>query len=686
MKVKLKFDMDTVKEFGKEHGEKFGLAFAVLIMGMFIVKAASRDHLPDKYQPDKIKDKSDEAQKKITSLKTPPAAQDVGYVDFVSLVSKEPAHAPPMNIRAISQEPFPDPVKRVDPTYFAIEDVRVTPFRGGLVLAVGPAAGQGGGNVAAPAAGPAAGGLAPGRAAPARAGGLRPGAGAQVRPALGAPAGGLAGGGLQNGAAQGPIPFPADFKVPGPPSTGFAEGRYGIVVTALIPDGAQREEYERRFKNARRGVMVEGANGAERGRGHAEIEADSPQYVWCWLERTDTTEGKPPIVLNFGDVDQIRHDYQQTDKTLLEKTKAQIGELGINKIVQNRLDAAELLWGGTGGEVVDKDYLMEKCFSWHLPPILLRNWGAEAAHPPQVPLALAPAIAAPAGGAAVGAPALGDFSDPDKTGPARRHEPGGIGAKTQAAIDVPYKLFRFVDLEVEPGHAYQYRVRMMLRNPNFGLEAQVLLKPETAMVPYRQTPWSAMSPAAFIPRNTRLLGGSIKHPRPHERAEPEAKISVFTFDPLQAIELIKEFDTELGVLVSTTVAINATAPDHILKNVADPVKREIRDITGDFHTGSVLLDFRGNDEKLPGAGGLTDPAEMLLLDDVDHPDNPRLIVVNEAKDKPIIDEWKKTHIPPASANAAPGAVAPAKAGGLAPGGLSPPAGSKTPTPRRPAGR
>ena len=41
-KVKMKFDMDQVKQFGIEHGEKFGLALAVLILGVFVVKAASR--------------------------------------------------------------------------------------------------------------------------------------------------------------------------------------------------------------------------------------------------------------------------------------------------------------------------------------------------------------------------------------------------------------------------------------------------------------------------------------------------------------------------------------------------------------------------------------------------------------------------------------------------------------------
>ncbi len=115
-------------------------------------------------------------------------------------------------------------------------------------------------------------------------------------------------------------------------------------------------------------------------------------------------------------------------------------------------------------------------------------------------------------------------------------------------------------------------------------------------------------------------------------------------------------------------------PEQVAKGVADPVKRVIRDITGNFRTASVLLDFRGNDEKLPGAGGLTDPAEMLLLDNIDDPEHPKLIVINEAKDLPTVNGWKKTHIAPAApagAAALPGAV-PAKGGLIPGGGLLPP--------------
>ena len=340
--------------------------------------------------------------------------------------------------------------------------------------------------------------------------------------------------------------------------------------------------------------------------------------------------------------------------------------------------------------------------------------GAEAAHLPEIPLAgaapgngqpgVAPAVGpnAPvaqpddfgAAGGASGAPAAG----PGPLPRTRHRLPGGLPGGVQMprpdmdlanAPNVPYKLFRFVDLdpELQPGHAYKYRVRMLLRNPNFGLQPQVLLKPETAAVTYRPTPWSDASPAISIPADTRLVAGGIDRPPHHE---PKAKVGVFTFDKEEAIELIKEFETEMGGLVGT-------GPDQTIKGVADPVKRQVRDITAQFRTPAVVLDFRGNEEKLPGAARqegatpvqITDPAEVLLLENVDDPEHPRLIVVNEAKDKPTIDDWKETHIPPAAPAAnsgltppAKGTTGPTKAGTPTPGGLLPPRTNNTQSNRR----
>ncbi|HEX3999972.1 MAG TPA: hypothetical protein VHX65_15580 [Pirellulales bacterium] len=672
-KVKLKLDMDQLKQFGIEHGEKFGLAAAVLILGVFIVKAASRETLPENLSPEAIKRNSATADSNLRHLRAPPADQDVKGKDFASTVVKVNSLPKGLaEISRISQPPFEDPIKRNDPTLFKVEELRATPFRGGLcvvsngVAAAPPILGQQS-PPARVAPAPASGGLIPGRITG------RPGRPA-ARPPVATTRDPLAG--AAAGGAEATQPFPAGFTQPGPQASGEATGVYGIVVTGLVPDQAQREEYERRFKHARH---AEAEAGAGRGRNGPALDSDTPKYVWCVLERTDTTDGKT-ITLDFGDMDQIRQDYKNPDPTLLNATKEEVNKLHLSRATMLQLDREQKTWAVQVPEVAAPEFVMEKWFTWPLPPVLLRVWGEEAAHLPQVPLA--PPVAAAGRGMAPPAvqpgPGQADFgADPNAAGGgrgaapvSRRYPPivGGARARADAELqaqEVPYKLFRFIDLNVEPGHSYKYRVQMLLRNPNFGLEPQVLLKPETAMVAYKQTPWSDTSPTAAIPQDTRLLGGNIDRPK-HQ--EPKAKIGVFTFDKVQAIELIKEFETDLGALVGTTVA------DQTVKGVADPVQRVVRDIQGKFRTPSVLLDLRGNDEKLPGTEGMTEPAEMLLLDDVDDPANPRLIVVNEAKDKPIVDDWKQTHIPPAAPAATPAPGGAPKAGnGLLPGGgLLPP--------------
>ena len=54
-------------------------------------------------------------------------------------------------------------------------------------------------------------------------------------------------------------------------------------------------------------------------------------------------------------------------------------------------------------------------------------------------------------------------------------------------------LFRFLDFQVEPGMAYRYRVKMVLRNPNFKraydeVENEAFTKKETC-----ETDWSNIS-------------------------------------------------------------------------------------------------------------------------------------------------------------------------------------------------
>ena len=197
--------------------------------------------------------------------------------------------------------------------------------------------------------------------------------------------------------------------------------------------------------------------------------------------------------------------------------------------------AAQSSWaGGITQDVID-DRFAESPLTLPLPPLIGREWGAEATHP-DIPLAIntpplevegqpLPAEAAaqdpanadagagfgtamptqgPGAGMGPGRPG-GEFSGPGPgrgrmgpesgpgMGPTGRRFGGGPGGgpegggsyrgggSGQPATEhtflpkgVDYYLLRFFDFSVEPGKKYKYRVKLVLKDPNFNMPQSVL--------------------------------------------------------------------------------------------------------------------------------------------------------------------------------------------------------------------
>ena len=235
--------------------------------------------------------------------------------------------------------------------------------------------------------------------------------------------------------------------------------------------------------------------------------------------------------------------------------------------------------------------------------------------------------------------------------------------------------------DVAPGHAYQYRVQMLLRNPNFGLDPALLVKPDASAPLYRETPWSDKSAAAALPPDSRFIAGEILR---RKRVELRVKnLGVLQWDHKSALDLLlQRKEVELGEV------LNYIGKEATLKDVMDGVTRTVHDVETEFLTQAALIDMRGNEEKLPGGDNLLDTSEVLLLtnvDDLAHPEQTRLVVVNQAIDQAAVEQWEATHKVPAglaNLNGAPGGL-------LGPLGGPPATAPKTPvpaprpTPRRP---
>jgi len=66
------------------------------------------------------------------------------------------------------------------------------------------------------------------------------------------------------------------------------------------------------------------------------------------------------------------------------------------------------------------------------------------------------------------------FAGENATAPDQATAVGAPAPTVDAKAELPYRLFRFVDTNVEPGKSYIYRVRFELWNPNLGVENRFL--------------------------------------------------------------------------------------------------------------------------------------------------------------------------------------------------------------------
>ena len=279
MKAKLNFDSAVIKEFFREHWEKFVFAGGLIVLFLFISSVFRGETLPEDLRPKQIASISrsvienvnrapfDSASIKLTDVPGPiaplPTQQLAAFHPFI-----------------MPDGPFADPHKRADPNLYAPVALQAFAMRGALATIPDPnssAAPRPGTIVPGGAVprgivpggivpggivpgGRTRGGLVPGGLVP---GSLVPGAGTArrgqrianntvVNPKAG-PGGlvpGLVPGGMP--ANEGPQPLNGSVKLPGAVASGSAEARDWVILTAALPVEQQQKEYNQRFAHARR--------------------------------------------------------------------------------------------------------------------------------------------------------------------------------------------------------------------------------------------------------------------------------------------------------------------------------------------------------------------------------------------------------------------------------------------------
>lgn len=258
-------------------------------------------------------------------------------------------------------------------------------------------------------------------------------------------------------------------------------------------------------------------------------------------------------------------------------------------------------------------------------------------------------------------------------GPGMRGRPG---MTRQVEKPVEHQLFRFMDFDVEPGKRYRYRVKLVLANPNFKVNARFLTDASLGKSWYIESDWSDPTEVVAVPRDSRLLAGSIKPPPPGTPPEMEfvyestAQVIAVTIRMEDGLEAAHEYKVARGQLANFEADLTeqqpgrgmpgpyggygpeeedmgsaSMRPDIMGSPAMPPPSQPLRRGAAEDEeaekiehaTGMLLLDMAGGDRLHRTDRSLTEPGALLLLD----PDG-NLVVSGELEDE---EEFLAFHVP-----------------------------------------
>lgn len=215
-----------------------------------------------------------------------------------------------------------------------------------------------------------------------------------------------------------------------------------------------------------------------------------------------------------------------------------------------------------------------------------------------------------------------------------------------------YRLFRFLDTDVEPEKAYVYRVRLAVRNPNLGVPARYLKDAALATAPWLISEHSQPSEAAIVPSSVKILARALlKDGAPDSLKDLKirdgaAELLVLAESRKTGRMTLRSIVAEPGGVVDVEPGLNKAGG---LPSVGEPVE-----------TGVVLLDLRGNQldraderEKSKGRskGVPPEPLEALVLEP-DGEDGFTFGIVGLVESEHTVDTFRGTLPPEVSSSPA----------------------------------
>ncbi len=559
---------DSIVRVLLTHGEKIVIGLVTLCVAWFIYSSLTLESSP--VQPEMLRTAVQNAQKNVEQLKSVenlPDEEKIELRDFDSGSVMNPISATAYEISVPLNPPeFPRKVPRSDPELLTIEQIEVSADVGVIAYATDQEGG-------------------------ARDAGARSAARARRPPAVdellrGRPADR----GDDKEIVVSPLPESlgrGGYRVGGQDRV---EVRAWTCLMAKVPVDKQAKLYDRTFRDA------EGWS----------PESDRPQYLGYFVQRADVTAGGEPKWENL--------------KTIGIKT----------------LEELRRRWG-SGTELVDvagPEYIHD-ALTYPLPRRVERGWDASvcpsdmlARRSLQEPEA---GPREPRGGQDPGLDGFGPFDARTGRGErgaysddGRRRDAlnrgelraGGEAWSNTPLREAPQKLFRFFDLVVVPGRRYQYRVRLVLTDPNHDVEIRYLAdevierreKLDDRRRPFVFTSWSDPSPVITIPSAGQLLVGPVRAARPGSAGEPTATVVANTFEAKKDVQAITRVETMPRGTLGNFKNDDAAIIDYAQQG------GQMTQETVEFRTNNLLVDMRGGDELSKGGKGLTAPGRVLIVD------------------------------------------------------------------------
>jgi hypothetical protein len=434
------------------------------------------------------------------------------------------------------------------------------------------------------------------------------------------------------------------------------ERAYWATVVAKVPIRDQLKLYQDAFENAR---------------GY-DPASDFPRYKGYMVERSEVVRGKP---LEWKPVPV--YDAQRKSIDARKPIAPVVSEKAVSKLYEIMKE-----WAGQAIEPVDSRYI-DSVLTLPLPPLVGRDWGADATHP-DIPLAInaPPPEVEPLEAEVVEQPADADDpesqfrSDPNQQGfgprpgsfgpgfgrfpggerggigpgygemgmrpymssemMGERGYPGGFGGpggqRGVLPSEVSYWLLRFFDFTVEPGKKYRYRVKLVLADPNHGLPDSTL---DPAVQDRLRTSkkkdyriaeeWSEPSPTVGIPLMGAVHLAEAKLPGGKTfNDEPVAKLMIETFNvdaDGTAVHIAKEKDFRRGYVMNLKEKLDYTGDgDRWIDTFEEPYE---------IATGVTVLDVSGGDRLTKD---MTAPSRVLLMDA-----SGELMIRNELDDSTSVE-------------------------------------------------